>query len=1176
MAIIYSYPQVKPKASDLLIGTVTYDATGENPVDGNPTRTFSVQDVANLVASYELSTTQNGTNATLRLTNDIGNLSVVNLVKGNGITLTSNGSNAITIANSGLVSVNATDTNYIDTNASVASGVLNISSSLSATGSATSSSFLRGDNKWVVPVNSISAASSTFINVGPSTTSTGSVIITAALSATGTPTSSNFLRGDNQWAVPAGGGTVTSVNSGTGISVDNTDPDNPIINNTGVLSNIAGTGISISNATGNSTITNIAPDQTVVITGSGDTTVTGTYPNFDVSSDSGVKSIIAGSNVTLSPVDGLGNVTVNAVAGGGIMAGWNLELTSPDFAPVYSTITNDYNVKISSGSSEIVMGMLVNDPVYNGTWASWDLDLSRTGASLGVQSASDFIMFARPELSGNPELLNGQYKVLPSNISLSAFGAPTTDLSIGTNKLTNVVNPTDAQDAATKNYVDNAVVGGLIYQGAYDASTNTPVLDSRGTQIAVTKGWTYTVTVDGTFYGETVRVGDVLIAETDLAAGTGALTDWTTVQSNIDLATAGTDATAVRGLAGFDTDNFTVANGFVNLKVGDIIPTNIVESVVAGTNVTVDNTDPKNPIVSAVQATVTDSNFVFIDVKNETGVEIPLGTGCMAVGTDGNSGHILVAPMIADGSVEPKYYIGVLEETIQNGEFGRVVTQGEVNQINTNAFLDGDVLWCDPANPGGFTKTEPLAPNLKISTAIVLNSSTNGKIFVRVQGNEGLHELHDVGIVSQTDKQVLAWNDTAGYWQNQDNLYSLTAGTGLDGGTITTTGTISLANTAVTPGAYTNANITVDQQGRITLASNGDPGGVTSFTASNGTFITLTPNTTQSGAATLTADLSASGTADSTTFLRGDNQWVTVAGTTYDYSSAQSGSDVNLNLIPSTGTTDTVKLVAGSGVTITDDGSNNVTIAASSSSSIAKDDFVGDGTTQAFTLSVTPFSTLFTSVYIAGVYQEKETYSITDSTLTFTTAPPDTASIEVMSVVVSNITPGANTITRNDFVGTGTQTDYTLSVAPSSINFVDVYVSGAYQNKDGFSIIGTTLSFSEAPANNDEIEVIIISNVSLVQNEQINYSTSVISSSTTAVKNTVYVLTADLTLTLPLAPQAGDSIKISNLSGVATCILGRNGSLIMGVASDLTLDTPSASFELVYSGATKGWVIIGL
>jgi hypothetical protein len=91
-----------------------------------------------------------------------------------------------------------------------------------------------------------------------------------------------------------------------------------------------------------------------------------------------------------------------------------------------------------------------------------------------------------------------------------------------------------------------------------------------------------------------------------------------------------------------------------------------------------------------------------------------------------------------------------------------------------------------------------------------------------------------------------------------------------------------------------------------------------------------------------------------------------------------------------------------------------------------------------------------------------------------------------------------------------------------------------------------------------------------------SYDVQVISTSTNAVKNTLYVFTADLTLTLPSSPTNSDSIKISNLSGVDTCVLGRNGNNIMGTAEDLTLDTASASFELIYSGATKGWVIVGL
>ena len=60
------------------------------------------------------------------------------------------------------------------------------------------------------------------------------------------------------------------------------------------------------------------------------------------------------------------------------------------------------------------------------------------------------------------------------------------------------------------------------------------------------------------------------------------------------------------------------------------------------------------------------------------------------------------------------------------------------------------------------------------------------------------------------------------------------------------------------------------------------------------------------------------------------------------------------------------------------------------------ENFTGDGTTVNFTLANAPYGENTMQVYINGVYQQRNTYSVLGTTLTFSEAPPVTSSIEVL------------------------------------------------------------------------------------------------------------------------------------------------------------------------------------
>jgi len=97
--------------------------------------------------------------------------------------------------------------------------------------------------------------------------------------------------------------------------------------------------------------------------------------------------------------------------------------------------------------------------------------------------------------------------------------------------LSNVDNTSDVNkpvSTAQQTAIDNAVAGLMDYKGGYDATTNTPDLDTS--PVGVLKGDSYTVTVGGSFFTEVVEAGDIVIAEIDSPT---VLTDWTVVNKNL-------------------------------------------------------------------------------------------------------------------------------------------------------------------------------------------------------------------------------------------------------------------------------------------------------------------------------------------------------------------------------------------------------------------------------------------------------------------------------------------------------------------------------------------------------------------------------------------------------------------------------------------------------------------
>jgi hypothetical protein len=119
-------------------------------------------------------------------------------------------------------------------------------------------------------------------------------------------------------------------------------------------------------------------------------------------------------------------------------------------------------------------------------------------------------------------------------------------------------------------------------------------------------------------------------------------------------------------------------------------------------------------------------------VQNNTGVTIPNGTvvGFSGVGLDDT---LEVTPYLADGATPTLYLLGVMTHDLpDSGEKGYCTTFGYVRDVDTSAFVVGDILYASPTVAGDFTNVKPTAPDNVVPVAAVLHvSATVGVVFVR-------------------------------------------------------------------------------------------------------------------------------------------------------------------------------------------------------------------------------------------------------------------------------------------------------------------------------------------------------------------------------------------------------------------------------------------------------------
>jgi hypothetical protein len=146
------------------------------------------------------------------------------------------------------------------------------------------------------------------------------------------------------------------------------------------------------------------------------------------------------------------------------------------------------------------------------------------------------------------------------NLSVTGTGSFTGEVTVPT--------ATVGTSAPTLAQVQSLIAGVGVFQGSYNAATNTPALEGAS-NVALDQGDYFVVSVSGSFLGEALEPGDFIFANNAIAAGSSpGLGNYTVVQADDNVAgTGATDGATQKGVSGFDSTHFTAtSNGWIQLK----------------------------------------------------------------------------------------------------------------------------------------------------------------------------------------------------------------------------------------------------------------------------------------------------------------------------------------------------------------------------------------------------------------------------------------------------------------------------------------------------------------------------------------------------------------------------------------------------------------------------------